>query len=129
MAVRLGQILPLLEEIAPPDLAEVWDRVGLQIGDPARSIHRIRVVLEATEAAVAGACKDGVDLLVVHHPLLFQPLQRIDTASALGRILKEALGKGLCVYAMHTNLDSAPGGLNDLFARRIGLRRLRPLER
>ncbi len=127
MAVRLGKILPLLEEIAPPELAEPWDRVGLQIGDPDRFLHRIRVVLEATEAAVAEACREDVDLLLVHHPLLFHPLQRIDTAGALGRILKAALGKGLCVYAMHTNLDSAPGGLNDLFARRIGLAGLRPL--
>lgn len=127
MAVRLGEILPLLEEIAPPALAEPWDRVGLQIGDPDRPLRRVRVVLEATEAAVEEACRDGVDLLVVHHPLFFHPLVRIDTASALGRILGAALGRGLCLYAMHTNLDAAPGGLNDLFARRIGLGRVRPL--
>ncbi|MEJ5357679.1 MAG: Nif3-like dinuclear metal center hexameric protein [Desulfobacterales bacterium] len=127
MAVRLGEILPLLEEIAPPALAEPWDRVGLQIGDPERPLRRVRVVLEATEAAVDEACRDGVDLLVVHHPLLFHPLARIDTASAPGRILGAVLGRGLCLYAMHTNLDAAPGGLNDIFARRIGLGRVRPL--
>jgi len=128
MAVRLGEILPLLEEIAPGGLAESWDRVGLEIGDPGRPIRRIRVLLEAGEAALAAACRDGVDLLVIHHPLLFRPVPRIDTASPLGRMLALVLGNGMCVYAMHTNLDAAPGGLNDLFARRVGLGgRLRPL--
>ena len=121
MAVRLGEILPLLEEIAPGGLAESWDRVGLEIGDPGRPIRRIRVLLEAGEAALAAACRDGVDLLVIHHPLLFRPVPRIDTASPLGRMLALVLGNGMCVYAMHTNLDAAPGGLNDLFARRAAV--------
>lgn len=128
MAVRLGEILPLLEEIAPAVLAESWDRVGLEIGDPGRPVRRIRVLLEAGETSVAEACRDGVDLLVIHHPLLFRPMSRIDTASPLGRMLALVLGNGMSVYAMHTNLDAAPGGLNDLLARRVGLGgRLRPL--
>lgn len=128
MTVRLGEILPLLDEIAPGDLAESWDRVGLEVGDAGRPVRRIRVLLEACEAAVAQARRDGIDLLVVHHPLLFRTPARIDTASPLGRMLTAILENGMSVYAMHTNLDAARGGLNDLFARRVGLAgRLRPL--
>jgi len=127
MANALSDIIPILEEIAPPSLAEDWDNVGLQIGDPRRAISSIWVALDPSLDVVAAACQAKVGLLVTHHPLFFRPLKRIDICSPLGKILELAIRHRMAVYSMHTNLDAVCEGLNDWLARRLRLRGLRPL--
>ena len=92
-------------------------------------MQKVWVALDPLPEVVAAACKNGVDLLITHHPLIFRPLSRIDAATPTGRIISQALADRLAVAAAHTNLDSAPGGLNDLLAERIGLADVGPLAR
>lgn len=127
MPLLLADIIDVLERMAPPSLAEAWDPVGLQIGDPHRRIDSVWVALDPGPDVVAAACRSRADLLITHHPLFFRPLQRIETHTALGTAIEQAMRHRLAIYCMHTNLDAATGGLNDLLARRLGLRRLRPL--
>ena len=127
MAIALSDIIPILEDIAPLWLAEDWDNVGLQIGDPRSEVRSIWVALDPSLVVVAAACQAEIDLLVTHHPLFFRPLKRIDIRSSLGEILELAIRHRVAVYSMHTNLDAACEGLNDWLARRLGLSRLRPL--
>lgn len=127
MPLLLADIIAVLERMAPPSLAEAWDAVGLQIGDPHRRIGSVWVALDPGPDVVTAACRSRADLLITHHPLFFRPLQRIEIGTPSGTVIEQAVRHRLAIYCMHTNLDAAAGGLNDLLARRLGLRRLRPL--
>jgi dinuclear metal center YbgI/SA1388 family protein len=127
MQLRLGDIVKVLERMAPPALAEAWDNAGLQIGELQRPVRSVWVALDPGPDVVAGACRAQVDLLVTHHPLFFRPVKRIETDTPLGSAVEQALRHGVAIYCLHTNLDAAADGLNDLLARRLGLRRLQPL--
>jgi dinuclear metal center YbgI/SA1388 family protein len=127
MPLLLADILSVLERMAPPSLAEAWDNVGLQIGDPHQRVDSVWVALDPGPEVVAAACRCRADLLITHHPLFFRPIQRIEINTPIGTVVEQAVRHRLAIYCMHTNLDAAADGLNDLLARRLGLRRLRPL--
>jgi GTP cyclohydrolase I len=127
VATTLSDIIPILEDIAPPSLAEEWDNVGFQIGDLRSKVRSLWVALDPGEDVVAAACQAGVDLLVTHHPLFFRPVKQIDVGSPLGGVVERLIRHRLAVYSMHTNLDAVHGGLNDWLAHRLGLRQIRPL--
>jgi dinuclear metal center YbgI/SA1388 family protein len=114
-------IINLMEELAPSRLAESWDPVGLQVGRKDWPVRSIWVALDPLPEVVAQACDQRVDLLITHHPLLFQPVKNLDFNSPVGSILYQAAVNQLAVYSAHTNLDKASGGLNDILAKRIGL--------
>jgi dinuclear metal center YbgI/SA1388 family protein len=121
MKPRVLDIIEIIDIIAPSRLAEEWDNVGLQVGDPAAPVSRIMVSLdpgdEAIEAAVAAQCQ----LLLTHHPLIFRPLQTINFADPSGALIGKALRNSLSIVSLHTNYDIAEGGVNDLLAARLGV--------
>jgi dinuclear metal center YbgI/SA1388 family protein len=123
----IADIIKVMESIAPSRLAEEWDNVGLQIGDRNRPVQTIRVALDPTPDVIDAASKDGVDLLITHHPLIFHPLKFIDLDSPLGSIIQTAILHRLSIFSAHTNLDSAIDGLNDILAYHIGLNDLKVL--
>lgn len=88
-------------------------------------MKRLRVALDPLPKVVQEACRDQVDLLITHHPLIFKPLTMIDFDAPIGRIIRLAARKRLSIFAAHTNLDSARDGLNDLLASRIGLKEVK----
>jgi dinuclear metal center YbgI/SA1388 family protein len=114
-------IIILMEELAPSRLAESWDPVGLQVGRKDWPVRSIWVALDPLPEVVAAACDQHVDLLITHHPLLFQPIKKLDFSSPVGSILYQSAVYQLAVYCAHTNLDKVSGGLNDILAKRIGL--------
>lgn len=117
----IGKVAALMEELAPLGWAESWDNVGLQLGDPGRTVERLLVALELTHGVAEEALQSRAGLVVVHHPPIFKPLRalRLDTPTGarLERLIKADIG----VYAAHTNLDQAPGGTNDTLAVLAGL--------
>ncbi|MBE6989414.1 MAG: Nif3-like dinuclear metal center hexameric protein [Ruminococcaceae bacterium] len=115
---------------APRELAEEWDNVGLLVGDPDIPVRRILVALDITEAVVAEAAEQGAELIVAHHPVMNCTWHRVQTVRAddrQGRILTALIQQGIAVICMHTNLDAAEGGVNDMLAHRLGLTDLIPL--
>lgn len=127
MQATVADVLARLASLAPPRLAEDWDNVGLQVGDPGWPVRRVRVALDPLPETVAAACEDGVDLLITHHPLLLKGVRHIDFGTPFGDLVRRAAEARLALAAAHTNLDSAPGGVNDVLAARLGLVNLRPL--
>ena len=127
MALTLSDIIQILDDLAPPSLAEEWDNCGLQLGDFAWPVTKIWVALDPTLQVVAAACDQKVDLLITHHPLIFKPLKSIEFHTPLGAVVNLATRQNLAIFTAHTNLDSAAGGLNDILARRVGLKDLKPL--
>lgn len=118
----VGDILRVMEKIAPSFLAEDWDNSGLQIGQHDRQVKKICVALDPLPDVISDACNRQADLLITHHPLLFSPLKRIDLASPVGKMIEMAIQHHLTILSAHTNLDSAVGGINDILAQIIGLK-------
>jgi dinuclear metal center YbgI/SA1388 family protein len=116
-----------MESLAPQALAEEWDNVGLQVGNPAHRVKKIWIALDPTYVVVKAACRKKVDLLITHHPLLFKPLQSLNFSTPVGSIIDLAVQHQLAIFAAHTNLDSALDGINDVLADRIGVYGLKPL--
>ena len=102
--------------------------MGLQVGDPAAPVSRIMTALDpgppALDAAIASHCQ----LLVTHHPFIFKPLPRLSAADPVTALVFRAIRNNLAVISLHTNYDSAEGGLNDLLAEQIGVRSCAPLK-
>lgn len=118
---RVADVVGIINAFAPFRLAEEWDAVGLQIGDPNATVQRIMVALDPRQAAVAAAIAADCQLLAVHHPLLFKPLKKLVMTDPQGALVMQAVRGNLAVAALHTNYDIAQNGLNDLLAARVGL--------
>ncbi len=128
MGATVAQIIKIMDQLAPPWLAEEWDNVGLQIGDPRLPVRRIWVALDPSPEVVKAACEKNVDLLITHHPLIFRPLKSIDFDTPGGSIIQMAAHHQLAIFSAHTNLDTVRDGINDVLAQRLGLRHLAILQ-
>jgi len=121
-------ILTAVDRLAPFRLAESWDNVGLLLGDAGAEVRRVLVALDVTDAVCDEADAARAEVIVAHHPLIFQPVARLTADTPPGRLALRLAAAGRAVIAAHTNLDSADGGLCDLLARRIGVEPTEPLE-
>jgi len=125
--LTVKDVLEILEGIAPADLAEQWDNVGLMVGNQDQQVTGLLVAIDPTEEVLAEAKELGVNTVITHHPLIFHPLKAIYTDQPLGRFLQNALASGIVVIGCHTNLDQAVNGVNDSLAARLGMVELSPL--
>lgn len=121
MGSCMADIARIIEKAAPLDLAESWDNTGMLLGDEYSTVRRVLVCLDVTQAVVHEAVDSEADMIISHHPLIFQPLKNILSSSETGSILMQLIAHRIRLYAAHTNLDLAPGGLNDELLRRLGL--------
>lgn len=126
--MRVDEVLSVLEEVAPAALAEDWDNVGLMVGRRSGESPGVLVALDLRSGVIAEARERGWRIVLTHHPLVFPALDSVTPATAAGGLALDAAEAGIAVIAAHTNLDAAPGGLNDLMAGALGLEDTRPLE-
>jgi len=124
--MKVSQIVNLLEQIAPPGGAEEWDNIGLLIGDRGANVRKVMLCIDLTPEVLSEAIAAKVQMVMAYHPVIFKPVSRV-TADA-NEVVYEAARRGISVYSMHTALDVAPGGTNDVLADAMGLRRRKPLE-
>ncbi len=115
----------IIEQWAPRWTAWERDNVGLQIGDRNKRVRRILVCLDVTPGVVAEAFRRKADMIVSHHPLLFRPPSSLTSADATGSMVLQLAARGVAVYAAHTNLDAALGGVNSVLAEMLGLGNVR----
>lgn len=120
----IAQIIATIEEFAPLHFQESWDNCGLQVGyDLDREATGALLTLDVTEQSIAEAVAAGANLIISHHPLIFDGLKSVtDRAGVVSGIVVAALRAGIVVYSSHTALDSCSGGINDRIAEIIGLR-------
>ncbi|SDF24709.1 Nif3-like dinuclear metal center hexameric protein [Sporolituus thermophilus] len=128
MPVKCHVIIDALENLAPRHLAADWDNVGLLLGSAMQDITKIFVTLDVTLAAAQYAAANGIDLIVSHHPVIFKGIKHVRTDSPTGRVLQTLIKHDVAVYAAHTNLDAAAGGVNDVLAKRLNLNDIAPLQ-
>lgn len=122
------EIIALFEKWSPKRFAMEGDPVGLHIGQLNRTTSTVLVTLDVNQDVVEEAIKHKANLIIAHHPPLFRPLKAILTDTPQGRMIETCIKNEISVYAAHTNLDVASGGVNDLLASKLGLEELRILE-
>lgn len=116
------EITKYLETLYPRHLAYEWDNIGLQVGSLNKPLKRLMVTLDVTKEVVKEAIENKIDLLVSHHPLIFQPLANIQFDTPRGFIIQKLIKHDIALYSMHTNYDRAEGGMNDNLAALLGLK-------
>lgn len=111
----------VMNRIAPRALAEEWDNPGLLVGSFDAPVEKIFVSLDVTDEVVEAAVDFGANLIVAHHPIIFRAVKNFRTDLPLGKKLATLIKNDVAVFAAHTNLDSATGGVNDVLAEKLGL--------
>lgn len=115
-------IIQYFEQWSPKSLAVEGDKIGLMIGTLNKEVKKVMIALDVLENVIDEAIAESVDLIIAHHPLIFRPLTKIDQSTAIGRIVTKAIKHEITIYAAHTNLDIAKGGVNDMMAEALGLK-------
>lgn len=115
--ITVGEIYDFLQEKAPFETAEEWDNSGLLVGAREQTVSTVYVALDITNETVKQAMACGAELIVSHHPVIFDPLRELSPRSPVYALVKA----GIAAVCAHTNLDKAADGVNDTLARLIGL--------
>ena len=119
--MKIKEITDAIERFAPLALQEGYDNAGLVVGDPEREVGRALLAVDVTEEVLAEAEREGCDLVVTHHPIVFHPLKRLNEADYVQRCVARAVRRDIALYACHTNLDSAPNGMSWRLASELGI--------
>lgn len=118
----VADILKFLDRLAPPSLMESWDNGGLLCGRTDAEVHTILVALDPFRNVIQEAIRRRADLIVTHHPLIFEhPMMAVNDQWEEGRCLMTLIEHGIAAINVHTNLDLAPDGINDALAAALGL--------
>ncbi len=119
--MKVRQIYELLDAVAPFETQEPYDNSGLLVGSPEQEVSGILFALDVTQAVISEALSLGANLIVTHHPLMFEAVRRMTDESFEGRLIQRMIREGLSLIACHTCLDKASGGINDALAERCAL--------
>lgn len=125
--MKAKTLIAQIEQFAPKALAWDKDPIGLQLGDPEQEIKQVMTALDVRPAVVAEAIELGVDFILAHHPLIFRPAKNLDLSNPQNKMYADLIKHNIVVYAAHTNLDAAQGGMNDWLAASLKLTDVRPL--
>lgn len=118
---KLKEIINILELTVPSYLKEEWDNVGLIIGDREAEIKKILVALDCTKSVVFEAINKNADLIITHHPLIFEGIKNIDFNTSMGYKIKQLINNNINLVSLHTNFDKVNGGTSDTIAKILGI--------
>lgn len=121
MNTCVNDIAALMEELAPRVLAESWDNVGLMLGRGNKTVKNILLALDITPEVVNEAVSRKADMIITHHPAIFNKLGSVTDKQWQQELLLTLAEHGIAVYSAHTNLDCAAAGVNDVLAARLKL--------
>jgi len=119
VSVRLRDVIEVLDEAYPPQLAQSWDSVGLVCGDPDEALGSVTIAVDATSAVVDEVPDGG--LLLAHHPLLLRGVDTVAASTPKGALVHRLIRSGRSLFTAHTNADSASPGVSDALAQALGI--------
>lgn len=126
---NLQEIITEMAKLAPHKEAQEWDNIGLQVGNFDSEIKRVLVSLDINEDIINEAVDKNIDLIISHHPLIFNGLNNVHSQTTKGRIIIQAIKNDIAIYSAHTNMDIVQGGLNDLLAKKLNLTEIKVLSK
>jgi dinuclear metal center YbgI/SA1388 family protein len=121
MLATVNDLVELLEELMPSNLAEDWDNVGLMVGRKGKTVKRILLALDLSKEVVEQAIAQKIDMIITHHPAIFKKLKRVVDNDWQQDLLLTLMENGIAVYSAHTNLDCVSTGVNDVLAKLLKL--------
>lgn len=119
--MKVKDVIVALERFAPLPLQDGYDNAGLQVGLTEAEVSGALLCLDVTEEVLDEAVRLGCNLVVAHHPLMFHPLRQLTDATSVERCVRFAVNNDISIYAAHTNLDNAFGGVSFEMANHLGL--------
>lgn len=128
MAVKVADVVALMDQYYPPALKEEWDRVGLVVGDPEAEVHSIALAVDPCAATVNEAIARGAQLLITHHPLYLRGTSSVAAINGKGEWVQQLIKHDCALFAAHTNADAAADGSGMALANLLKLEHVRPLE-
>lgn len=123
--MKVTEVYDFLNNLAPVSTALEYDNVGILVGDPNKEVKRAVVCLDCTPQVVKMADEFSAELIITHHPVIFEPLKSVVKSDS--NVVYSCIEKGISVISMHTNLDVAVGGVNDCLANALELENIEPL--
>ena len=126
--MKIAEITDVIERYARLEWQESYDNAGLIVGRPDDEVHKALLAVDVTDEVLDEAEREGCDLVITHHPLVFHPLKRFNSSGPVERCVERAIRRGIALYACHTNLDSAPEGMSWRLAEMLGVGSLRVLQ-
>jgi dinuclear metal center YbgI/SA1388 family protein len=126
--MKVRELNDYLLSLYPADLASSFDqgKMGLQVGAEEEDITGVLITLDVTCAVIDEALRLKANVIISHHPFMFDPLLRIRYDDVFGSKLVHVITNRLNIINMHTNYDSAIGGMNDELGSQLGLKDIRP---
>ena len=121
--MKIKEITHFLEAFAPLCYQEDYDNCGLIIGDDLVDITGVLITLDCTEDVVDEAISTGCNFIIAHHPIIFSGLKRLNGKNYIERTVIKAIKNDIAIYAIHTNLDNHPKGVNYMISKKIGLKK------
>lgn len=115
---RTSEIIKILEDYAPPELAESWDNSGWQVFFGNDNTTKVLICLSVTDEVINQAVELGCNLIVSHHPVIFKPIKVIKDSKLI-----KAVQRGIQIYSLHTNCDKTNNGTSDLIAQKLNLKK------
>lgn len=126
--MQVGNVIALLEDLAPRSMQESYDNSGLIVGERSADVKGVLVSLDCTPEIVNEAISKGCNLIISHHPIVFKGLKRLTGANYIEQTVISAIKNDVAIYAIHTNLDNFHEGVNRMIGERIGLTNLKILQ-
>lgn len=126
--MRLEKVIDAIEDICPITMAEEWDNCGFQLRCENEEIDKVLVSLEVTDEIVYEAMEINADMIVTHHPLIFNPILCVDYNDITGKHILKLAESEITVYSCHTNFDKLNGGNNDYLGKLLELDNISPFD-
>lgn len=120
MTTKVKDIAKEMEKFAPIALKEDFDNVGLMVGSKEKEVKKVLLALDCTKEVIEEGKREGVDLIVTHHPLIFRKPSRIVNDDLQGWKIIELIKNDISLYSSHTNLDSTRNGINEEIVKVLG---------
>ncbi|MGY8987109.1 MAG: Nif3-like dinuclear metal center hexameric protein [Flavobacteriales bacterium] len=120
--MKIKEITQFLEGVAPLNYQESYDNSGLIVGDENREVTSVLICLDSVEQVIDEAIKNGCNLVIAHHPIVFSGLKKLNGKNHIERTIIKSIKNDIAIYAIHTNLDNIKGGVSSKIADRLGLK-------
>ena len=117
--MKIRDLMNVMEEIAPTETAEPWDNVGLLVGNPENDLRKVLLTVDVTPKVIEEAIQVGANCILSHHPLLFYGTKTVRADDYEGSLITSLIQNNIALYAAHTNLDRADGGVADALADKL----------
>lgn len=119
--IKLCEITDYIEKEFPPEYKEDFDNIGLLVGRSDKNVTKVLLCLDANKNVVKEATEIGAELIITHHPVIFNPVKSVTDSTDFGKMIVSAIENNISIYSAHTNLDSAPDGITDTVCKMLDI--------